>query len=692
MERLSCYMRAMQRKAFSFWFGYTLLAVLILLRLIPLAAGYKPLWGVAQLIFLPTSFTIAYCILTAIALLLPLLPVSARLGESLACGFSVKLYESRSGTILHTVFVILLGVLFWAFSAPTHFLGDGYPYIANLGSTTGNWVKWTEGGAMQAVLALQALMGKTSLETAELAFRILSVGSGVVTIWFFFLIARVVSDNPVKRLLTFVTLALSPTLLLFFGYVESYPLLWGPIAGFLYFGLSFVNTGRGAVGAAVCLALATVAHLQALLFYPAFMYLLVSRGRGRELVRKFKLPFFLLMGLAIIVFGVLFYRKYTGDLYFQNLFLWAFEGKPVAPDYAILSLSHFRDIANELLLVAPLLPALFILAFGGYRKINRAKPASFLAILSAGALLFLLVFDPSITMPRDWDLFAICGLPVSLLVIVLIPKRNTGLISPLLVSFALAALLFTAPSLLVNLDRDRSINQFKAIIDASPEKSMGSMAILGTYYWNEGDRARSDSCETRMQQTYPRLYQMRKARQAIADDHIRDAQQYFRMIKPDIFWKDYHLFLAEWYMTTNRLDSALVHAEAAVQLQRYYQPGYLTLGLVHMARNELSKGLEALRFGLSLDNRSPLLLLNLAVVFTWQNQQDSLFFYAKRLYEIDTTSVLGRCLLARGYYFSEDRSKALLHGRRFLEMGGRSEEYKNVTDELLRLMPELRGS
>jgi len=681
----------MQSKPASFWILYTTLAVLILLRLLPFVTGFGPLWGVAHLLFLPIGDVIAYCVLGALLLALPLWHRSAVWGDWIALSFSRVLYQSHLGWAARLGVAVACGVLFWVFSMPTHFLGDGYPYLANLGSTTGNWVKWTEGGAMQAVLALQTFIGKTSQATAELAFRILSVGSGVVAIWFFLLIARAISENPVKRLLTFVALTLSPTLLLFFGYVESYPLLWGPTEGFLFFSLARLETGRGAMGAAVCLALATVAHLQALIFFPTFLYLLLSRGKGQELVRRFKALFWALGGLAVILLGVLFYRKYTGDLYFQNLFLWVFEGKPVAPDYAILSLSHFRDIVNELLLVAPLLPVLLILSFGGWRKDHPGKATLYLAILSASTLLFLAVIDPSITMPRDWDLFAICALPLTMFAVAAIPERKAAAVRPLLVSFSLAALLFTLPGLVVNLDRDRSINHFKAIIDAFPDKSLGSTAILGTYYRSEGDRARSDSCANRMQQMYPRLYQMRKARQAIADNDPRSAEAYFRLIKPDVFWKDYHLFLAEWYMKINKLDSALAHAEAAIQLQRYYQPGYLTLGLVHMARNELTEALDALQFGLSLDNRNASTLLNTAVVYSRLNQQDSAFAYAKRLYEVDTTSVLGARLLARGYYYAGDRPNALLQARRYLDMGGRSPEYKKMTDELLQMMPELEG-
>ena len=340
-------------------------------------------------------------------------------------------------------------------------------------------------------------------------------------------------------------------------------------------------------------------------------------------------------------------------------------------------------------MVAPLLAVLLFAIAGGTKKKEPNKAAVFFGIGSIGALLFLLVFDPSITMPRDWDLFAICGLPLTLFALTSIPKRNLSTLSPLIVSFVLLALSFTLSSLLVNLERDRSINQIKSIIDSFPEKSMGSIAILGTYYRSEGDGARADSCETRMQQMYPRLYQMRRARQGLQKRDLQTAEANFRVLKPDPYWKDYHLYLAERLMFVGQLDSALVHAKAAVQLQEYYQPGYLTLGLVYMARNELPKALATLRYGLTLDNRAPLLLLNLGVVHSWQGHQDSVLSYAKRLYEVDTTSVLGRCMLARGLYYAGQREQALIHARRYFEMGRGTDEYEKLKAELMQMMPEL---
>lgn len=679
----------MQSKPVRFWILYAALAALILLRLLPFVTGFGPLWGVAHLTFLPVGYTIAYCVLGAIALTLPLLGFSSAWGNRLAASFSTVIFDGQFGLTIRFGIVAGLGVLFWVFSMPTHFLGDGYPYIANLGGTAGHWVKWTEGATMQAVLAMQSLLGGTSEANAETAFRIISVLSGVVCTWFFLLIARAMSDQPALRLLTFVALFLSPTLLLFFGYVESYPLLWGPIAGFLFFSLAYIQTGKGAVGAAVCLMLATAVHLQSMIFYPAILYLVFSRGKGLRHFKRYKAVLLITGGVLTIALITTFVYKYTTDLSFENFFLRPFIGKPIDPDYAIFSPSHLIDILNLILLVSPCLVLLVVSTDLIHRKLRTDAGATFLGILSAVSLLFLFVIDPSLSMPRDWDLFAICLLPSTLVALRTLSERKIVTLACLWPSIIIASLMFTLPYLLVNLNTERSISYVKRLIDANPRKSMGLMTIVGVYYRNVGDQAHSDSMFIGMKSAYPNLIHSIRVRKAILEGNLAEAEREFSCVVPDPFWKEYHLCLAALYNAKGQYDSALAHALTAVQLQRYYDQGYETLGRTYMLRNELNKALEALRIGYSLNARDAGLLTDIATVHEWQGKHDSTLYYAKQLYEVDSTSDQASCLLARGYYFAGDRQRALLFGRRFFAMAQRYPEYEKVKAELIQLMPEL---
>jgi len=239
------------------------------------------------------------------------------------------------------------------------------------------------------------------------------------------------------------------------------------------------------------------------------------------------------------------------------------------------------------------------------------------------------------------------------------------------------------------LKTDPSIAHIKTLIDSNPRKSMGTMALVGTYYRNIGDRPHSDSVLIRMQSSYPNMTHARRCRQLIVEGKLTDAVREFNQIAPDPFSKDYHLCLSALYASDRQLDSALAHALAAVQLQKYYDQSYATLGTTYMLRNELENALEAFRFGYALNSNYRKVVSDMATIYAWQGRHDSTLFYAQQLYDLDSTSEQANCLLARGYYYTGDRRQALYFARRYFELGRSHPEYDKIKSELLKLMPEL---
>ncbi|MFH2036681.1 MAG: hypothetical protein ABIJ45_09785, partial [Candidatus Zixiibacteriota bacterium] len=306
-------------------------------------------------------------------------------------------------------FVIIMGFMFVIFSAETHFLGDGYAMLSNLSSESGTYYLWTEALVILIVKFIQSPLGTPGYDTAQTAFRIVAVLAGVITIWFYFLIADIISNNSRMRLLAFASLFGSGTLLLFFGYVESYPLLWIGFSGLIYFAISFLKTGRNLILVLLFFTFGALIHLQMLVLSPAIIYLLFSRGRGRLLYDKYKKYFWGLSTLLTAIGVYFFFRKYYSNLYFENIFLPLFKGKPATPSYYIFSFTHFIDIANQLLLLSPLFPLFVVAAIMQKKPILNSSINIFLGITGICSLGFIFVVDPQLSMPRDWDLFSLTG-------------------------------------------------------------------------------------------------------------------------------------------------------------------------------------------------------------------------------------------------------------------------------------------
>ncbi len=679
----------MPNKSNSFWLSYSVLAGLLLIRFVPLLVGAKYLWGVGHLTLLPSGYAIGYAVVGAIALIIPWLPQAERWGEKLEQWVTRTFFEAKSKFIARGILIAIAAVGFVMFAMPTHFLGDGYSYLANVGSDAGHWVKWSEGGAALSAMELRALIGPPTEANALLAFQIISVISGIITLWFYFLIAGEISDDPWKRLVTLVTLLLSSSIILFFGYVESYPILWGPVAGFMYFSLRYSKEGKGLVPALAFLLVAVLLHLQAAMFLPAAAFLVLSRGKGRKLYDRFAWLVWVGVGAITIAVLVYAYRAYTTDLSVEDIFLYPFSGKPRYPNYAVFSAKHLADILNLFLLVYPVGAAVMILALGDWKERIRNSTTLFFGLLSVGSLLFLFLIDPGLAMPRDWDLFSSCWIAPMLLILWLMPNRTTGAVRRLGVSIILSSIVFLAPFLLVNLDEQRGVAEIRQIIENNPEKSFGSRIILGTYYQNKGNREAAEASLAKARESYPDFYKTKDAFELLAAGRVDEAYRLFSQTKPDKFSKDYHSFLAGYYILMGRADDGLREALAAVQLQKYFDRSYSTLAYAYLLKGDRPKALQALREGYTLNSRNKEFLAGLALMNIGEGHPDSTLYYAEKFRQVDSTGQIYHFLCAQAYFNLDQKSKAREEALLYYKLGAGESGYQKNCADLQDLMPEL---
>ncbi|MCP4761597.1 MAG: hypothetical protein GY870_07435, partial [archaeon] len=365
--------------------------------------------------------------------------------------------------------------LFILFAAPTHFLGDGYSLLSNIGSDTGTFIKWSEQGVTWILLGVQSLIGPKNIKNALTAFQIISVMSGIITIWMFFLIAEIAGNNYIKRFLIFAVLTFSGVALLFFGYVESYSILWIGFSAFLYFSLKYIKDSKGIWWALLFLLFDIFIHLQSIVLIPAFIYLLLCRGAGLNIYKRYMTAF---IGAAIIGtagFLILFIYKYNTNLYFENMFLPFFSGKPIYPVYSLFSWPHLLDIVNQLLLLSSLLPLLFLLSIKYIPRLIHKKETVFLSIAALGSLLFLFVIDPKLTLARDWDLFSNSTCALSIVFIIMIHDSALPTVKRLFIPILILLILLPIPYFLTNLNEKNSTEYIEYMIDHEKKKSFSSI-------------------------------------------------------------------------------------------------------------------------------------------------------------------------------------------------------------------------
>lgn len=396
------------------------------------ASGVHPdprLWGVHQFAFLSrTAWALAAAVLAAL-----LIPDVARVvGRGAGALGSVLL---RFWTVSLPLGVLLLIAAFtWRMGYP--FQGDGMVWVGAL--KEGKEFHHFEPLAATLVRFVAMTWSPRSPETAAGVLSVL-LGPGYVvgTAW----LCRMLFADALSAGVAWLLLLLHPMLLLFFGYVESYPLV---IVFEVLFALCAVGSARRRlplVVPALVLGLAMAAHLTALAWSPVLLVLAWERdpGHSRRGLASGVLAVLLALVVAVSTAGAVGSSPST---LLRNLV-----GQPGLGGQSLswmFSWRHVLDLLNELTLL--LAPALVLLAAAQSRRLpavlvgegaspgkqhaapegDFASPAwrTMLALLP-GPLAVALLVEPRIGGGRDWDLYLPLVLPVVLLAVEIWRPKET---------------------------------------------------------------------------------------------------------------------------------------------------------------------------------------------------------------------------------------------------------------------------
>jgi tetratricopeptide (TPR) repeat protein len=318
----------------------------------------------------------------------------------------------RLPVVATATLVVLLGaVMFWIGRERTFFLGDGQLLID--GFRAGRLLSYNE--PLSLIGALNRLLGSPD---PAITFAIVSVASGSAYLLLAVVFARHVAASTPARVLVFAILASAGFVRLFFGYVETYPLLAAFVMAYAVLGVRYLE-GRGSLWPLVVLAAVAVPlHVTALALFPSLVFLVArgregtSRGGLRWLVPG--VPLALALGLLFLKWPnparwIEVYQPFT-----EKLHPLPGSGLNSHQAYHVFSSGHLGDFFQEQMLLGPfgglfLLAALLLGALG-----SRTRPASFLLWAGLPWWAFSFFYSREIGAARDWDLFAAAAIPLLL--------------------------------------------------------------------------------------------------------------------------------------------------------------------------------------------------------------------------------------------------------------------------------------
>ena len=464
----------------------------LLLILIHLAASYFPserFWGINLFCYMPPAWR---WILAICAFLILIPSVNNALGSFLGnVSHAVPdKFRKLSKYYRYTLLSLLAGALFWVLKVKTYLLGDSFLRAReiNLGA------KFSFTAPLDFLL--HAGVAKLLNWDAFQTYAVLSVISGTIFVFLVLLLADLMGRDGKERLLVFSVIVTMGAIQLFFGYVESYSVVYMATILYVVLALRYIKSKNGLVPPILAFLLAFSLHFFAVTLLPSLLYLMLfkrtggtEKGRKQGKLSRFALSIGLVLVAAVVLFLLQTYNPEHKGL---DYYLISPLGSGVG-SYSLFSLSHLLDLINHQLLVSPvglLICLTPVLAFS-VKTARKDKLARFLLVLSLSTLAYALIIDPKLGYARDWDLFAFTALGYTLLGLHVFLRywreTKTGDLRYVTLSLLFTSLLSTVPWIYVNATEETSVARFEHLLKLDRDRSAHGHETLAMYYNTHGN-------------------------------------------------------------------------------------------------------------------------------------------------------------------------------------------------------------
>jgi tetratricopeptide (TPR) repeat protein len=375
-------------------------------------------------------------------------------------------------------------IVFWVFDAKTHLLGDG--------SVRGNEIM---AGTKLSVTEpldfyLHALVYDFLKLDAYQTYTLISCLAGAGFIFLSLCLSHLLGKENKEKVLAFVVLVSMGSIQLFFGYIESYSLVYVGILTYFLFSFLYLKGRCGLFFPSLALLTSISLHLSAVYLLPSLVYLHLVSSQKEKKHFNFKKILSVVFILLIVGAGFFILSKKNPNPTSVTAYLIPLAGGENDP-YSLFSGAHLVDMINEQLLLSPAGIILWAMVIFFARKIDfKDRVATFFIIVTLFSFMFAFVMDPKLGYARDWDLFSTTGLGYTLLGIYLwlnyFRQDKARKLNYMIIALSFTALFSTLPWIYVNAQEDQAVERFKALLDLDVKRSGYGHEILAYYYRDKG--------------------------------------------------------------------------------------------------------------------------------------------------------------------------------------------------------------
>jgi tetratricopeptide (TPR) repeat protein len=640
-------------------------------------AGFESdtgMWGINHLEYLSGNLKIGIVSLLLLGIVsLLLLSKNNKLDKAISLLSSFILGPIWQRLII----VFLFSAAFYLLRIDTFFLGDGYTLISVMGQGKVYLQRWTVPGSTFLFRIVQDFFGGYTEKSAINAFQFLSVLSGSIVIFNLIGISKRLFDNNNLRLLALSTAVFSGTALLFFGYVEFYPLYWLTATTFVLISLRYLKTHRGLFLVLLTFIVSVLTHLQSLIMIGGLVAIICYKlfgNKGLQLNKRIVL-ISLVTFVAIGAAG-LFSIRFMPEFFTMKLPM--FTGSEELNRFSVYGIDYLLDVLNEMLLILPGILVLFSLG-------AIAKPKNiisfFLFMAALGSLGWILLIDPTLGIGRDWDLLAMPFFLVGLFAVWGISKNTDNVTSMKVLAYSWTCFIIASTFVCVNVISESSEARFVDLVRRYEDKDYTGWAVLSNYYLVNGDEEKLDAISKEMSGYFPTRGLLRRANYYLMQNQIDSAivagKKALRYNPTD---HQVLIMLGTAYKSKGDYEQAEMYFREAMRV--FPHSGTVDqLAQLYLHSSQLEKALETYKEIIADDPQFMPSLEGLGLTYYRMGYADSALAIADSIFAVDKNSPGGHLLKMFVYINRDESNKAAYHYREYVKYGKNRQEYPAIVEQ-----------
>lgn len=568
----------------------------------------------------PTIFLLLLCGLIAPVIVWKTL----RPLHSLPDSFTRTKHFRVSNPVIMATLVVVFGSTFYLCRASTHFLGDGYLLISRLVADK-PFIEPRNYGAMIAPsMLVQHLTGKT-LAGATLAYQIMAYLAGTGFVGYILWCGKTLFDQFTDRLQFILLMLTGGHMLLFFGYVENYAPFVLAVAVFTFSGIQIARGHLSRLWMIGLLGICIFFHILGIFLTGAALYLFLPESL-RMRINQVPTKVVVLFTIVLFLTGGILYQVIVGKYLLLSLtFLPIVADQFVVEGYTLFSLNHLIDYLNLILILSP--PCIMLLSAMPWKR--SADPTvdntiRFLLVLLGCLLLGLFMINPKLGMPRDWDLFAFVGVPLTALFYFASCRAflSKGSRLYVVVLATTLSMLILGPRIASQMVDQIAITHLNSYMDLDQIKNRPAYQALHTYLKKHELNDRADALSRTLNERQPERSIHKKGYSLFWQGSHKEAIPYFEeSIRLNPMYHPAYQYLGFALARLNRFDSAIVVLDIADIMNPNNPVIYFELGMIDFHRREMRLAESNLIRSLEIKSDQPHVRLQLALLYSLEHNK-----------------------------------------------------------------------